>query len=45
MDNKDFDWIGLIKAILKAVIPFIAGGLGGVVAGCTVGGIDPNFFG
>ena len=29
----------------KAAWPFIAGAVGGLFAGCTVGGIGPNFFG
>jgi len=35
------DWNGL----LKAVWPFVAGAVGGLISGCTVGGIGPNFFG
>ncbi len=38
------DWVGLAKALLKAAWPFIAGAVGGIFAGCTVGGIGPNFF-
>ena len=38
------DWKGLAKAILKAALPFLAGAVGGIVGGCTVGGIGPNFF-
>ena len=33
-----------VKALSKAALPFLAGAVGGVVAGCTVGGIGPNFF-
>ena len=40
----NIDWTGLAKALVKAVWPFIAGAVGGVFAGCTVGGIGPNFF-
>ena len=40
----NIDWKGLAKALLKAVWPFIAGAVGGVSAGCTVGGIGPNLF-
>ena len=32
----DIDWSGLIKAVVKAVWPFLAGGLGGFLTGCTV---------
>ncbi|MBR2488348.1 MAG: hypothetical protein IKB52_04445 [Kiritimatiellae bacterium] len=39
------DWSGLLKAVLKAVWPFVAGAVGGLISGCTVGGIGPNFFG
>ena len=38
------DWKGLLAAVVKAALPFIAGAVGGVFAGCTVGGIGPNFF-
>ena len=38
------DWYALAKALVKAAWPFVAGALGGLVAGCTVGGIGPNFF-
>jgi hypothetical protein len=40
----NIDWKGLAKALLRAALPFLAGAVGGVVAGCTVGGIGPNFF-
>ncbi len=30
------DWVGLVKALLKAALPFIAGAVGGIFAGCTV---------
>ena len=30
------DWYALAKALLKAAWPFVAGALGGLVAGCTV---------
>ena len=40
----NIDWYGLLRAVIKAVYPFIAGALGGLFAGCTVGGIGPNFF-
>ena len=38
------DWVWLAKALLKAAWPFLAGAVGGIAAGCTVGGIGPNFF-
>ena len=41
----DIDWNALLSAVLKAVWPFIAGAVGGLISGCTVGGIGPNFFG
>ncbi len=41
----DIDWYALAKALVKAIWPFIAGAVGGIVSGCTVGGIGPNFFG
>ena len=40
----NIDWKGLLKALLRAALPFLAGAVGGVFAGCTVGGIGPNFF-
>ena len=40
----DIDWKGLVKAVLRAALPFLAGAVGGIAAGCTVGGIGPNFF-
>ena len=43
--NIDIDWTELAKALWKAAWPFIAGAVGGLFAGCTVGGIGPNFFG
>ena len=30
------DWLGLLKAVLKAAFPFFAGALGGVLSGCTI---------
>ena len=29
------DWKGLLKAVIKAAFPFLAGALGGVVSGCS----------
>ena len=45
MKNIDIDWAELAKALWKAAWPFIAGAVGGLFAGCTVGGIGQNFFG
>ena len=39
----EIDWAGMLKAAMKAVWPFIAGAVGGIFSGCTVGGIGPNF--
>ena len=39
------DWSALLCAVIKAAWPFVAGAVGGLFAGCTVGGIGPNFFG
>ena len=39
----EIDWAGMLKAALKAIWPFIAGAVGGIFSGCTVGGIGPNF--
>ena len=41
----EIDKNGLLRAVVKAVWPFVAGAVGGLFAGCTVGGIGPNFFG
>ena len=32
----DIDWTGLLRAVVKAVWPFVAGAVGGLFAGCTV---------
>ena len=42
--KHEIDWAGMLKAVAKAIWPFIAGALGGILSGCTVGGIGPNFF-
>ena len=34
----NIDWKAMIVAVLKAVWPFLAGGLGGLVTGCSVMG-------
>jgi hypothetical protein len=33
----------MLTAMLKAAWPFLAGAVGGVLTGCTFGGIGPNF--
>ena len=40
----EIDWGAMLKAAFKAIWSFLAGGLGGLLSGCTVGGIGPNFF-
>jgi hypothetical protein len=45
MMKLDIDWAGLAKAVAKAIWPFLTGALAGFLAGCTVGGVGPNFFG
>ena len=39
----EIDWAGMLKAALKAIWPFIAGAVGGLLTGCTIAGIGPNF--
>ena len=39
------DWHGLLKAVLRSIWPFVVGAIGGLVSGCTAGGIGPNFCG
>ena len=39
----EIDWVGMLKAALKAIWPFIAGAVGGLLTGCTIAGIGPNF--
>ena len=39
----NIDWAGMLKAAVKAIWPFIAGAVGGIFSGCTIGGIGPNF--
>ena len=36
------DWKGMLKAAIKAILPFLSGALGGLLTGCTVGS-GPNF--
>ena len=37
------DWKGLLAAVVKAALPFLAGALGGMVGGCAWGGGGPYF--
>lgn len=37
LDFSKIDWSGLVRAVIKAAFPFIAGALGGLVSGCTIG--------
>ena len=39
----EIDWLEMIKAVAKAIWPFLAGAFGGLFSGCTFGGIGPNF--
>lgn len=39
----NIDWARRLKAAVKAICPFIAGSVGGIFSGCTIGGIGPNF--
>ena len=32
------DWRGMMKAIVKAIIPFLSGALGGLLSGCSMFG-------
>ena len=34
----NIDWRGMVKAILKAMLPFMSGALGGLLSGCSVYG-------
>ena len=36
--KMNVDWLGLLKAVLKAALPFFAGALGGIASGCSVFG-------
>ena len=36
--KMNVDWFGLLKAVLKAALPFCAGALGGIASGCSVFG-------
>ena len=36
MKKTGMDWMGLVKAVVKAALPFLTGALGGFLAGCSV---------
>ena len=36
--KMNVDWFGLLRAVLKAALPFFAGALGGIASGCSVFG-------
>ena len=36
------DWKAMLKAIVKAALPFFSGAIGGLLSGCTIGA-GPNF--
>ena len=36
--KMNIDWFGLLRAVLKAALPFLAGALGGFASGCSVFG-------
>ena len=36
--KMNVDWFGLLRAVLKAALPFFAGALGGIASGCSVVG-------
>ena len=38
MMKLKIDWLGMAKAVLKAVWPFLTGALGGFLAGCSMYG-------
>lgn len=34
----DIDWRGMLRAVLKAALPFISGAIGGFLTGCSITG-------
>ena len=34
----DIDWKAMLIAIVKAIVPFVSGALGGLLSGCSVYG-------
>ena len=36
--KMNVDWFGLLRAVLKAALPFFAGALGGIASGCAAFG-------
>ena len=43
MMKLNIDWRRLLKALVKAALPFLAGAVGGMVGGCAWGGNGPYF--
>ena len=35
---KNIDWLGLLKAIARAALPFFSGAIGGLLSGCSIYG-------
>lgn len=38
IDWNKVDWFGLVKAVIKAAVPFLSGAVGGLLTGCSVTG-------
>ena len=34
----NLNWVGLLKALVKAALPFFSGALGGLLSGCSIYG-------
>ena len=34
----NLNWLGLLKALVKAALPFFSGALGGLLSGCSIYG-------
>ena len=32
------DWWGMAKAVVRAIVPFLSGALGGLLSGCSIYG-------
>lgn len=43
MKKTGMDWLELVKAVVKAALPFLTGALGGFLAGCSVTGSGIGF--
>ena len=39
----EIDWLEILKAVVKAVWPFVSGAFWGLFSSCTFGGIGPIF--